>query len=201
MRTGLTVAAAATLLILLTWVALRGMSAEVGAWKDALLAIDKLRGGKRAQPRRAQRAVGHAAQLRSPGAGKSNEMRGAVTRLRANGWLDPEIAAAIGEVMQVRGPDARGLTEQFKSRNALLQNSLAYFIVFGERSIEEEQEPEPGRAGQRSGAAILASDTRHLPLGDRRGCRCAAQDDHSGPLAGGPPAGGSPGWDPPPPNR
>ena len=191
MRTGLTVAAAATLLILLTWVAMRGMSAEVGTSQDALLAIDRLEKAESALHRDVLSARSGLLRNYDPLVREIDEMRGAVTRLRETAGYDPEIAAAIDEV--ARSVDkTEGLTEQFKSRNALLQNSLAYFIVFGERLIKEEQDR--NRAAQVSG---LAAAILHLTL-DSSAPIVADVDERlrTMPL-GGPLAGGSPGWDSP----
>ena len=191
MRTGLTVAAAATLLILLTWVALRGMSAEVGTSQDALLAIDRLEKAESALHRDVLSARSGLLRNYDPLVREIDEMRGAVTRLRETAGYDPEIAAAIDEVK--RSVDkTEGLTEQFKSRNALLQNSLAYFIVFGERLIKEEQDR--NRAAQVSG---LAAAILHLTL-DSSAPIVADVDARlrTMPLSG-PLAGGSPGWDSP----
>jgi signal transduction histidine kinase/CheY-like chemotaxis protein len=187
----LTVAGAATLLILLTWIAMRGMSAEVGTSQDALLAIDRLEKAESALHRDVLSARSGLLRNYDPLVREINEMRGAVTRLRETAGYDPEIAAAIDEVMK-SVDKTEGLTEQFKSRNALLQNSLAYFIVFGERLIKEEQDR--NRAAQVSG---LAAAILHLTL-DSSAPIVADVDERlrTMPL-GGPPAGSSPGWDSP----
>ncbi|EWY36521.1 hypothetical protein N825_22470 [Skermanella stibiiresistens SB22] len=196
MRTGLTVTAAATLLILLTWVALRGMSAEVGTSQDALLAIDRLEKAESALHRDVLSARSGLLRNYDPLVLEINEMRDAVTRLRETTGQYPEIATAIDEVM--RSVDkSEGLTEQFKSRNALLQNSLAYFIVFGERLIKEERDR--NRAAQVSG---LAAAILHLTL-DSSAPTVADVDARlramqlGGPPADGPSAGGPPGWESP----
>lgn len=191
MRTGLTVAAAATLLILLTWIAMRGMSAEVGTSQDALLAIDRLEKAESALHRDVLSARSGLLRNYDPLVREIDEMRGAVTRLRETAGYEPEIASAIDEVM--RSVDkTEGLTERFKSRNALLQNSLAYFIVFGERLIKEEQDR--NRAAQVSG---LAAAILHLTL-DSSAPIVADVDARLRAMSlDGAPAGGSPGWDSP----
>jgi len=137
-RIGLTVAAAVVPLLLLTWVALRGMDAETSVWKDALQALDRVESSKSALSRDLLSARSGMLRNYDPLVREMNAMRDAVVRLRSITAGDWEISAAVSGLMQAVD-HAEQLTDQFKSRNSLLQNSLAYFVVFGERLSGEEQ--------------------------------------------------------------
>jgi signal transduction histidine kinase len=137
-RIGLTIIAAAALLLLLTWVALRGMNAETGVWKDALQALDKIESSESALNRDVLSARSGMLRNYDSLVWETNAMRDAVARLHGVAAGDRELSAAVGEL--ARAVDrAEQLTDQFKSRNALLQNSLAYFVVLGERLGGEEK--------------------------------------------------------------
>ena len=56
----------------------------------------------------------------------------ALARLREAAGSDPEEGAAV-EVLAARVRRHQELIEQFKTKNALLQNSFAYFGLFGAR--------------------------------------------------------------------
>jgi hypothetical protein len=129
-RIGLTITTAAALLLLLTWVALRGMNAETSVWKDALQALDKIESSESALNRDVLSARSGMLRNYDSLVRETNAMRDAVARLRAVAAGDREISTAVGELVQAVDR-AEHLTDQFKSRNALLQNSLAYFVVLG----------------------------------------------------------------------
>ncbi|VIO79316.1 Wide host range VirA protein [Bradyrhizobium ivorense] len=81
----------------------------------------------------------------------------ALTRLREAAGSDREEAAAI-DVLAVRAQRQEVLVEQFKSKNALLQNSLAYFSLFGERLAASEDK------SLVAGTSALAAAMLHLTL-------------------------------------
>ena len=56
----------------------------------------------------------------------------ALARLRETTASDPEESAAV-EILAARVRRHQELIEQFKTKNALLQNSFAYFYLFGAR--------------------------------------------------------------------
>jgi hypothetical protein len=64
-----------------------------------------------------------------------NALREALDRLRINASWDAEQAAAIDR-FAASAAQQEELTEQFKSDNALLQNSLALFRLFSARLSE-----------------------------------------------------------------
>jgi hypothetical protein len=137
-KISLTIAAAAALLLLLTWLALRGMNGEMGVWNEALRALDEIESSESVLNRDVLSARSGMLRNYDPLVRETNTMRNAVVHLRGVTAGDGEITAAVGELM--RAVDhAEQMTEQFKSRNALLQNSLAYFVVSSERLGGEEQ--------------------------------------------------------------
>jgi signal transduction histidine kinase len=159
-RIGLTGAAAVVLLLLLTWVALRGMDAETGAWKDALQALDTVESSESALSRDVLSARSGMLRNYDPLVRDVNAMRDAVDRLRGVAAGDREIGAAVGRMVQAVDR-AEHLTDQFKSRNALLQNSLAYFVIFAERlSGEGQSRDRVGRVSSLASAMLrLTLDT------------------------------------------
>lgn len=82
---------------------------------------------------------------------------GALERLREAAGPDREEAAAI-DVLAARARRQEELIEQFKSKNALLQNSLAYFSLFGERLASSEDK------SLVAGTSALSAAMLHLTL-------------------------------------
>ncbi|MBC9983324.1 two-component system VirA-like sensor kinase, partial [Bradyrhizobium campsiandrae] len=64
----------------------------------------------------------------------------ALTRLRETAGLDAEQTSAI-DVLTVRVAREENLIERFKSRNALLQNSFAYFGLFSDKLAASDDRP------------------------------------------------------------
>src|SRR6202043_3744537 len=73
-------------------------------------------------------------------AGTTDAYEGSLNRLREAVDSDPEESAAI-EVLAARARRQQDLIEQFKSRNALLQNSFAYFGLFSARLAASDHMP------------------------------------------------------------
>src|SRR5258708_29654219 len=69
---------------------------------------------------------------------ETTALHGAVDRLREAAAGDPELAAASDRLASLTDQQEQW-TEQFKSRNALLQNSLAYFGLLSARLGEVHQ--------------------------------------------------------------
>jgi signal transduction histidine kinase len=70
----------------------------------------------------------------------SNAYGDALAQLREAAGSDPEEGAAI-DVLAARVRRVAELVEQFKSKNALLQNSFAYFSLFGARLSASDDKP------------------------------------------------------------
>jgi len=83
-----------------------------------------------------------------------------VSRLRDAASADTEEAAAIDRLAASVGRQEE-LTEQFKSNNALLQNSLAYFRLFTP-SFRSGPEWPSCAGGRRARSGHAAADARHL---------------------------------------
>jgi signal transduction histidine kinase len=119
----------ATLLALLTWLLLGGMNPEARATQEALHALDRLAIAQSALQRDVLRARSGLLRNYDPlnaGLAGSRDalriLRGGVAAIPS---LQPEVTALAAML-----DEQETLTEQFKSANALLQNSLAYFSLF-----------------------------------------------------------------------
>lgn len=82
---------------------------------------------------------------------------GALARLREASGSDPEESAAV-EVLAARVRRHQALVEQFKTKNALLQNSFAYFGLFGARLAASDDK------AVAVAASTLAAAMLHLTL-------------------------------------
>ena len=87
----------------------------------------------------------------------SNAYDDALARLREATASDPEESAAV-EVLAARVHRHQELIEQFKTKNALLQNSFAYFGLFGARLAASEDKAVV------VAASALAAAMLHLTL-------------------------------------
>ena len=87
----------------------------------------------------------------------------ALARLREATASDPEESAAV-EVLAARVHRHQELIEQFKTKNALLQNSFAYFGLFGARLAASDDKAVV------VAASALAAAMLHLTLDTSDGC-------------------------------
>jgi signal transduction histidine kinase len=126
------------LLVLLPWLWWRGMHTGTDQADDALRALDDLGLAKGALYRDVLSARTGMLRNYDPLAREVTALHGAVDRLRKASVGDPEIAAASDRLASLADQQERW-TEQFKSRNALLQNSLAYFGLLSARLGEVDQ--------------------------------------------------------------
>ncbi len=84
----------------------------------------------------------------------SGAVEDALQRLRAAaGPRAPEIAAIEG--LEKRADRGFDLIEQFKTKNALLQNSISYFGVLTTRLVGSNNKPISGAATRLAGAMLL----------------------------------------------
>ena len=83
----------------------------------------------------------------------------ALERLREVAAEGPQ-EAAVFDVLVARARTQEDLVEKFKSRNAMLQNSFAYFGMFNAALAESNNAPVAGAANQLSAAMLhLTMDT------------------------------------------
>jgi signal transduction histidine kinase/CheY-like chemotaxis protein len=128
----------AILLVLLPWLWWRGMHTGTDRADDALRALDDFATAKSALHRDVLSARTGMLRNYDPLVRELTELHGAVGRLRDASVGDPEVADATGRLASLANQQEHW-TEQFKSRNALLQNSLAYFGLLSARLGEPNQ--------------------------------------------------------------
>ncbi len=119
------------LIALLTWILMRGFSLEDAPMRDALQALDEYEASESALHRDVLSARAGILNNYDPLVLHVERMRTASNRAAASlkGMQQQNEGEALGQAMQRQ----ETLTERFKSRNALLQNSLAYFGLFSAR--------------------------------------------------------------------
>jgi signal transduction histidine kinase/CheY-like chemotaxis protein len=128
----------AILLVLLPWLWWRGMHTGTDQADDALRALDDLTIAKGALYRDVLSARTGMLRNYDPLVREVTALHGAVDRLREAAAGDPEVAAASDRLANLADQQEQW-TELFKSRNALLQNSLAYFGLLSARLGEAHQ--------------------------------------------------------------
>jgi signal transduction histidine kinase/ActR/RegA family two-component response regulator len=123
------VAAFPLLLLLLTWLLLRGMNSDALLFDQTLAALDDFSMAEAALRRDVLSARAGLLHNYDPLVREVNALNDALVRLQDVQAGHPRTVAPI---RQLAASVARqeGLTESFKSDNALLQNSLAYFGLF-----------------------------------------------------------------------
>lgn len=132
MRITPALAAVPLLLLLLTWFLVRGVNTEAEMFDRALGTLDDVAMTQGALRRDILGARAGLLRNYDPLVRDSAALRDLMGRLDEAAAVDPRIAAAVAGLgaLMVRQDE---LVETFKSRNALLQNSLAYFGVLGSR--------------------------------------------------------------------
>ncbi len=120
------------LLLLLTWLSVRAFNPEAELFDQALAALDRFAMVENALCRDALSARAGMLRNYDPLTRQVTGLYSALARLRETAAVDDETTAAIDRLAaSVSRQEA--LVEQFKSDNALLQNSLAYFRLFSRR--------------------------------------------------------------------
>jgi signal transduction histidine kinase len=153
----------AILLVLLPWWWWRGMHTGSDHAEDALRALDDFATAKSALHRDVLSARTGMLRNYDPLVRELTELHGAVDRLRGASVGDPELAAAIGRLAILADQQEQG-TERFKSRNALLQNSLAYFGLLSTRLGEATQSSNSRLQQLSAPVSSLAAAILHLTL-------------------------------------
>lgn len=129
MRITPTAAAVPLLLILLTWLSIRAVNTDAERFDRALATLDRFAMTENALSRDVLSVRAGILRNYDPLVREINMLRDSLRRLRDIAPADADTTAAIDAL--IASVDRReALVEQFKSDNALLQNSLAYFEFF-----------------------------------------------------------------------
>ncbi len=120
------------LLLLLTWLMLSGLNLNSARYDRQLRAIGDFSRFERASKREVLTARVGLSKNYDSLVRMTGLLNQALDRLREESGSDPEERPAI-EALAARAAEDEELIEQFKSKNALLQNSLAYFGMLSAR--------------------------------------------------------------------
>jgi signal transduction histidine kinase len=145
-------------LLLLTWLLLRGMNTGTTSLDDGLRALDDFAIAQSAMHRDVLSARVGLLRNYDPLVREMETLHTSIARLRQSAPEDRELEASVQGLDQLVASQER-LTEQFKTNNALLQNSLAYFELFSARLAAQE----PGSALVRQ-VSDLSTALLHLTL-------------------------------------
>jgi signal transduction histidine kinase len=120
------------LLLIFAWVPLHAIDTDTEAFNRTLATLDSFSMAQNALDRDALSA--RAGLLRNYDAlgHEQDALSGLATRLKSASVTPPDQAAAVDRLAVLTDQQA-ALVERFKSNNALLQNSLAYFQLFSRR--------------------------------------------------------------------
>jgi signal transduction histidine kinase len=119
-------------LLLFTWLSLRGMNPEAEQFDRALSTLNGFVVAESALQRDVLAARSGLLRHYDPIVRETSELADALDQLRELTIADPAIASPV-KALSTSLSRQEQLTEQFKSDNALLQNSLAYFELFSNR--------------------------------------------------------------------
>jgi signal transduction histidine kinase len=132
MRTGPTAAAVPLLLLVLTWLSFHAFNADAEMFDRALGTLDRFAITESALQRDVLSARVGLSRNYDPLVRETSDLDELLLQLREPVTVDAETAATIDR-LAASTASQEGLVEQFKSNNALLQNSLAYFGLFSSR--------------------------------------------------------------------
>jgi signal transduction histidine kinase len=144
-------------LVLLTWLMLSGLNLNSVHYDRELRAVGDFSRFERALNREVLTARVGLSRNYDALARTSDAYGNALDRLREAAGPDSEESAAI-EVLATLAARQQDLVEKFKSRNALLQNSLTYFGIFSARLAASEHKPVV------AATSALAAAMLHLTL-------------------------------------
>jgi signal transduction histidine kinase len=140
--------------VLLTWLSLHAINSDAELFDRALGALDDFAMMQSALHRDVLTARSGRLRNYDPLVREVNGLSDLLGRLRETAVTDKETAAAIDRLAASVGRQAE-LVEQFKSANALLQNSLAYFAIFSVRLATLERNARLVSAASAATAAML----------------------------------------------
>ena len=146
-------------LLLLTWLLLSGLDPHYARYDRELQVLDEFSELERALNREVLTARAGLSRNYDASAHLTDAYAESLDQLREAAATDSEQRAAI-EVLAERANRQRDLVEQFKSRNALLRNSFAYFGMFSARLAGSYDRPVVAAASSLSSAMLhLTLDT------------------------------------------
>jgi DAHL domain len=157
MRITSIVIAFAFFLLLLTWLLLSGLYPHYARYDRELQALDECSELERGLNREVLTARAGLSRNYDALARMTDAYAESLDRLREAAGTDSEESAAI-EVLAAGADRQRNFVEQFKSRNALLRNSFAYFGMFSVRLAASDDRPVA------AAASTLSSAMLHLTL-------------------------------------
>ncbi|QPF89907.1 two-component system VirA-like sensor kinase [Bradyrhizobium commune] len=140
MRSAPAVAGFAFVLALLTWLLLNGLNVNSARYDSQLRALDDFTRYERGMTREVLTARSGLSRNYDGLVQMVNAYDDALARLRDTAGLDAEQTRAI-DVLSARASRQEDMIERFKSRNALLQNSFAYFAMFSDKLATSETRP------------------------------------------------------------
>jgi signal transduction histidine kinase len=135
------IAAVALLVLLLSWLSLRAINSNAEMYDRALSELDQFTMVEAALHRDVLAARAGLLRNYDPLVSEINALYACLTQLRNDGTVDASIGAAIDLLTAAIGRQEQTV-ENFKTDNALLQNSLAHFALVGSRSGTVDR-PEP----------------------------------------------------------
>jgi signal transduction histidine kinase len=128
-KIGLAVAAILSLIALLTWLSLRAINPEAERFDRALSELDRFATVEARLRRDVLSARAGILRNYDPLVRETDELDDSLSWLREMAAVDPEMTPALDRLTMTLTRE-ESLVERFKSSNALLQNSLAYFALF-----------------------------------------------------------------------
>ncbi len=154
-------------LLLFTWLSLRGMNPEAEEFDRALSALNGFVVAESALQRDVLAARSGLLRNYDPLVREARELADLVDQLKELTLADPTVASPV-EALSASLTGQEQLTEQFKSDNALLQNSLAYFELFSNRlTASDRTGPVPPLVTTLSAAMLrLTLDTSPATAGE-----------------------------------
>ena len=152
MRLGGLTAFASCLLLLLTWLLLRGLDTDAFMFDSELRALDNFSVTESMLRQDILKARAGLLRNYDPLVRRTRAVHDALDQLSEVSLWDLEIETGSLSVLVTRQEE---LIEQFKSNNALLQNSLAYFGTFSARVAASAQDGAMVEAASSLAAAII----------------------------------------------
>jgi hypothetical protein len=116
-------------LLLLTWLLMRGMNLEARSTEETLHALDRMAIAQSGLQRDILRARSGLLRNYDLINAELDALRDAFRSVRSGGGQTAEITATMHALATALNKQEK-LTESFKSTNAVLQNSLSYFSLF-----------------------------------------------------------------------
>jgi signal transduction histidine kinase len=154
MRIERTLVALSLLLALLTGLLLRGMNPDAELFDDALAALDRFAAAETALERDVLRARAGMLRNYDPLVRDTSSLDGAREELMRVAAAYPKMRPTVAKLSSSLGQQEE-LVEKFKSDNALLQNSLAYFRLFNNQVMTSGQDGPAVRATGALASAML----------------------------------------------